>query len=762
MNKSIAQNIQLMPTPFSEGLEDWSSQNGGPGSASYANSNNAQLLFTDPDFDECLEIVTNKSPQKLRFKGQTPIIPGCYLKVSARVKVVSGVMPSFEVAAWPGDENGNYVSGVTEKGPQVAATEYDKVYEISAIYGSGDRPGVDAVWGLQPVYGHFGLNVVGAASGASVRIESVKIEDVTSAYHRVMMDWVDVRDFGAKGDGVFNNKTAFLAADAAANGREVIVPEGDYFINDNIVLNSPFRFSGRVLQDTADRFILLDGLRYSRYLDAFKDETLALKKALQALLNASDHDSLDLEGREVHLDEPLDVLAAVVSPSSFSTRRVLRNGRISANPAGDWSVTTVTGTAKYTASATKLTNVQNINSLKRGMLVQGTGVGREIYIRDVDISAGEVELSKPLFGAAPSQSYTFKRFAYLLDFSDFNNLQHFCIEGVSLNGASAASCLMMPADGFNWRIHNCRFQRPKDRGLTNCGTGCFAMWVDNCDFGSAEGHLPANARSTVAMNFNSNDVRVRHCRGSRFKHFAVFGAGNVMFHSNHFFQGGGGSTSRTAGVIFGDGVVNSSVTGNYVDNCWIELTNEYKKNINSNKTLGAIVIDSNVFLSVGGLSTFAFIRMRPHTTDGKLRNITITDNTFRASGGAIKRVEDALTDKGDTDLLGYSDIKMTGNVFNGVTNRSANPVRIEFQRPASSPSSIWTVPGDDKLAFDGLARGADSVLPIGPLKNGSGSEQHIQPYIVPLQGSSQQAVRVHWGAALTGKIAVVMRCDTLD
>ena len=762
MNKSIAQNIQLMPPPFSEGLDDWSSQNGGPGSASYANSNNAQLLFTDPDFDECLEIVTNKSPQKLRFKGQTPIIPGCYLKVSARVKVVSGVMPSFEIAAWPGDENGSYVSGVTEKGPQVAATEYDKVYEISAIYGSGDRPGVDAVWGLEPVYGHFGLNVVGAASGASVRIESVQIEDATSAYHRVMMDWVDVRDFGAKGDGVFNNKAAFEAADAAAAGREVIVPEGDYFINGDITLHSAFRFSGKILQATAHKFLLLDGLRYSRYLDAFKDETEALKKALQALFNASDHDSLDLEGREVHLTEPLDVRAAVVSPASFSTRRVLRNGRITADPSGDWSVTTATSTANYATGDSKLTNVQNIGALQRGMLVEGVGVGREIYVRNVDVAAGEVELSKPLFGAAANQSYTFTRFAYLLDFSGYTNLQHFCIEGVSLNGSSAASCLMMPEDGFNWRIHNTRFQRAKNRGLTNCGNGCFAMWVDNCDFGSAEGHLPANARSTVAMNFNSNDVRVRHCRGSRFKHFAVFAGGNVMFHSNHFFQGGGGSTSRTAGVIFGDGIVNSSVTGNYVDNCWIEMTNEYKENLSGNRILGGIVIDSNVFLSVGGLNDFSFIRMRPHTTDGKIRNIAITDNTFRASGGSIDRVEDVVSDQGAMDPLDYTDIKMTGNVFNGVINRAANPIRVEFQKSSSTPSSTWTAPGGAKLAFDGVARSADAILPIGAIKNSGGSEVHIQPHITPLQGADDQSINVNWGSAVSGKIAITMRCDKLD
>jgi polygalacturonase len=47
---------------------------------------------------------------------------------------------------------------------------------------------------------------------------------MTSVFHRKLMDWVDVLDFGAAGDGVTDDLDAFLAADAAAAGREVLVP----------------------------------------------------------------------------------------------------------------------------------------------------------------------------------------------------------------------------------------------------------------------------------------------------------------------------------------------------------------------------------------------------------------------------------------------------------------------------------------------------------------------------------------------------------
>jgi polygalacturonase len=43
-----------------------------------------------------------------------------------------------------------------------------------------------------------------------------------------MMSVVDVRDYGAKGDGTTDDTTAFEAADAVANGRTILVSEGSF------------------------------------------------------------------------------------------------------------------------------------------------------------------------------------------------------------------------------------------------------------------------------------------------------------------------------------------------------------------------------------------------------------------------------------------------------------------------------------------------------------------------------------------------------
>lgn len=762
MNKAIAQNFDLMPPPFSDGLVVWSSQNGGPGSNNYANSNNAQVLFTDPDFEECLEIVTNKSPQKLRYTGQTLTPAGCYLKVSARVKVVSGTMPDFEIAAWPADAGGSYVSGLVEKGPRVAATEYDKVYEISAIFGSGDRPGVDCVWGLEPAYGHFGLNVVGGANGSSVRIEAIRIEDVTSAYLRVMMDWVDVRDFGARGDGVFNNKAAFEAADAAANGREVLVPTGDYFINGSIELQSPFRFEGRVLQDVEDRFALFSGLRYSVYLNAFKDERVALEKALQALINETDHDGLDLEGRTVEIDRPIDVREVVGNRSSFSKRRTIRNGGIRAAAGSFWAPTNIVRTANYTSGATFLTGVLNAGDIEIGSRVTGIGVGREVYVSDVDPAAGKVTLSKPLFGPAASQSYSFTRYRYLLDFSGFNFVSNFELSGVHLDGAGIASGLMLPPTGFNWRFHNCWFHEPRDRGITSCGTGDFAMTVENCEFISNEQSTPNENRTSVALNSNANDIRIRHCRAARFLHFAVLGGTNVMFHANHIYQGVEGSTSRLAGVVFTEAKTNSSVCGNYIDNCWVELSNEHSININSSSVIGSITIDGNTFFAANMAGDFRFIKIRPYASGMGLTDVTVTDNTFRVTGGSITRAEGLATANGDLDPTRFRNIAFTGNGYDSITVPAYNPLRVEASRSSGQASTSWLVSSENQLPFGANALGVDAVVATSEIKTSGGASIGDMPWTLNEQGTQKQAVSLRWPQLAHGSVAVTMRGDRLD
>ncbi|MGB0914305.1 MAG: right-handed parallel beta-helix repeat-containing protein, partial [Phaeobacter italicus] len=111
MNKAITDGVQLMPPQFALGLSNWSSGNGTPGSDSYQGAANAAFVAADSDFGGCLELQKTTSLQKLRSMIQTPLIPGCYLQVRARIKVLSGALPSVRIAAWAGASGGGHLGG---------------------------------------------------------------------------------------------------------------------------------------------------------------------------------------------------------------------------------------------------------------------------------------------------------------------------------------------------------------------------------------------------------------------------------------------------------------------------------------------------------------------------------------------------------------------------------------------------------------------------------------------------------------------------
>ncbi|MDF0603500.1 hypothetical protein P1J78_22470, partial [Psychromarinibacter sp. C21-152] len=56
MNKAITDGLALMPPPFADGLDVWSSENGTPGSATYDGAANAAVVPADQDFGGCLEL----------------------------------------------------------------------------------------------------------------------------------------------------------------------------------------------------------------------------------------------------------------------------------------------------------------------------------------------------------------------------------------------------------------------------------------------------------------------------------------------------------------------------------------------------------------------------------------------------------------------------------------------------------------------------------------------------------------------------------
>ena len=667
----------IMPPAFEDGLDVWSYEDGTPGSATYDGAAFAALVPADQDFGSCLEILKINGTQKVRYTGDTPIIPGCYLKITARVKAVSGNLPAVRIAGWAGASGGSHVSGLTEIASSTTLDSYGEIVTVSSIVGAGARKGVELIWGTTPVFGHFGIDLTGA-NGGLIRVDDIQIEDVTADYVRDLISIVDVKDYGAIGDGVTNDSAAFEAADSAANGRTVLVPEGVFFLGNNVTFDSHVKFEGTVTMADATRLSCNRDYNLNTYIDAFGDEVLGFKKAYQALLQYNDHASLDMQGRRIDLDGPLDMQAIVGNRDVWEIRRVIHNGLFHATPSPNWDTTVVTSNATYsTSNSYTLTNVNNVANIEFGSLVEGNGVGREIYVSDRNIAAQTLTLTKQLHDAAGTQNFTFRRFKYMIDFGGFTKMSKMDFIALEFHCNRVASGIMMAQDGILFRLKSCVVRFPLDRGVTSAGAACQGMIFDECEFASGEAGTPAQNRTSIMFNMNKNDLKVRNCRAHFFHHFGIVSGTGNLFNGNHWFQGDNEpSGTRTAGVVFTRPNNNSIITVNYVDNNFIQWTNEHDAftDHNNQYSFGGTTITGNVFVCSSVGSWFRWLVIKPYGSDHFINGLSVTGNTFRTINGGIDRVDmvdDSYATLNNDRML---NVTFTGNTFSGISQPTINPV----------------------------------------------------------------------------------------
>jgi hypothetical protein len=762
MNKVITDGLILMPPAYDAGLAVWSRTDGTPGSPTYAGFPDVALVPADQDFGSCLEMQKNSTTMALRYMGDTPVIPGCYLRVRARVKAMSGNLPSVRIAAWAGATGGAHVAGVVETGPTVALTAYGKVETVEAIIGTGSRMGVDMPWGRSAIFGHFGIDLTGA-NGGVVRVDELVIEDVTSVFLRDLMDWVDVRDYGAVGDGIANDAQAVEAADtdATSTGRTVLFSEGTYFLGDDVTLDAPARFEGTVVMPVNKRLAMTRSFDLATYADAFGSEEEGFKKAFQALLNFADHESLDLGGRRIEVTAPINMQAAVNNKTTFSTRRVIRNGQFNVVPGPAWNSAVVTSQASYNATnPNTLTAVANVANIEVGSLVEGVGVGREIYVTSKNVGTGTITLSNPLYGAAGTQNYTFTRFRYILDFAGFTQLDKMGLDDIEFQCNATSSAIMLAPAGGIFQIRDCFISSPKNRGITSIGTGCQGMLIDRCQFLSAESPLRAQDRVSIGFNVNANDAKIRENRALHMRHFGILGgAGNVLV-GNHWFQGDNETQGlRLAGIVLVGTHVKTTITGNYIDNSFVEWTNEYEADpaFANQFSFGGLTLTGNTCTANDVAPWFNWLVIKPYGAGHFIQGLNVSGNVFRSLNGPVDRIEGVDTSFAALDNSRMRNVLFAGNTFTGVGQNCENPVLVQHDQAAIS--TVWTVAAGPYLPFGGWARNVESMVAEGPILGSVGETRSEFPYVSVEQGASKNAVTVHWPAAVRGRIQMRVRMD---
>ena len=761
MNKAITDGVVLMPPAFSAGLAVWSRGDGVPGSDTYQNLATAAFVPADQDFGGCLELLKTDAVQKLRYMGETPLLRGCYLRVTARIKAISGNLPAVRIAGWAGAAGGGHVAGLTEVGASVALQNYGSVVEVSAIIGAGNRTGVDMVWGVQPIFAHFGIDLTGP-NGGVVRVDDIVIEDVTDLFLRDMLNIVDVRDYGAVGDGTADDSAAFEAADADARGRTVFVSRGTYRLAQSVTFENHVAFEGTVSMPTSAILSLARDFNLSAYIDAFGgDEDKAVRKAIQSLLNNADHESLDMCGRRVSVNAPIDVAEAVENKDSYAQRRVIRNGQLRAEGDLNWAPTVVTSQATYSpADRFKLTNVVDVANVPVGSLVEGAGVGREIYVRAKNVAAGEITLSQPLSDATGTQIFKFSRFKYILDFTGFALLSQFVVEDIEFQcNVVANGIALAPLGSVNY-IRNCTFTRPAQRGITSIGEGCQGLWIDGCQFISAEGGVLTQNRTSIAINTNANDVKIRNCRASQFRHFAVISGTQAIVQGNHFFQGDvANSGLRSAGIVIALRACNANISGNYVDNCFIEWTNEREPEPDFGGGFGfaGLSIGDNVFLCSNVARHFSFIVVKPRGVGHSVNGLSVTGNTFRCVGTVIDRVERVDTSFAALELDKMRKVTFSGNTFNNIEYGASNPLTVSHSQPTAS--QVWQVGTDSRLPFNGYATTVDALVLQGRLRDSGNGYRYDNPHTEGLRGPDMDKVDLTFSAPVRGAVNLTVRMD---
>ena len=137
--------------------------------------------------------------------------------------------------------------------------------------------GVDMVWGRKTVCGHFGIDLKGPIGGV-IRIDGLVIEDLTELFFWDFLNQVDVRDYGALGAGSADDRAAVFAADAAATGREILVPAGTYFIDRSLILHAPMSFKGTLKMSESLELYLTKPFDLAIYIQAFGDKETGFPK----------------------------------------------------------------------------------------------------------------------------------------------------------------------------------------------------------------------------------------------------------------------------------------------------------------------------------------------------------------------------------------------------------------------------------------------------------------------------------------------------
>ena len=201
-----------------------------------------------------------------------------------------------------------------------------------------------------------------------------------------------------------------------------------------------------------------------------------------------------------------------------------------------------------------------------------------------------------------------------------------------------------------------------------------------------------------------------------------------MVQGNHFFQGDGQPNGvRMAGLVLALRSCNTTVVGNYVDNCFIEWTNEREvaPDFAGGFGFAGLSITNNVFLCGEVLPSFAWIVVKPYGTGHFFNGINVTGNLFRGVGAVIQQAEKVDTTHADMNYGNMKNVYFTDNTFNNVFKTTENPVTVSHTQ--SSAAATWSASTLNKMTWcttSGLP--GSTWLPVSQTSSSSSGSRRKQ------------------------------------
>ena len=216
---------------------------------------------------------------------------------------------------------------------------------------------------------------------------------------------------------------------------------------------------------------------------------------------------------------------------------------------------------------------------------------------------------------------------------------------------------------------------------------------------------------------------------------------------------------RRAGIVFTYPNVHSFVTGNYIDNCFIEMSNEQddQPSFSAEYTFGALTISGNTFTASDVAPWFRWLVVTPRGAGHSLNGYIVSNNTFRVFGSIIDRVEMVDTTFAALEFDSFRNVVFDNNTFNAVSQPSLSPVLV--QHTQNTAADTWSVDAAGYLPFGAWARNVTAVVAEGAITNASNVAQYVMPYTQVQQGAGHNLANLKWPVPVKGIMQVTLRCD---